>query len=89
MVELLKDYSIQVDYSVALRARDIAVEMIYGNHDNSFQMLPAYLHMLKECNPGTVNDIQTTHDMRFQFMFVALRVLISAFQVCMSPGYYH
>lgn len=41
--------------------------------------------MLKECNPGTIYDIQTTHDIHFQFMFVALRVLISAFQTCMCP----
>lgn len=37
MVELVRDFGIQIDYSFALRTRNIAVEMIYGDYDKSYE----------------------------------------------------
>ncbi|KAH6784186.1 hypothetical protein C2S52_009145 [Perilla frutescens var. hirtella] len=36
MSELLREYGIQIDYSFALRLRNIAIEMIYGDYDKSY-----------------------------------------------------
>ncbi|KAH6834582.1 Beta-glucosidase [Perilla frutescens var. hirtella] len=72
-------------YVVALRARNLATEMVYGSHDQSFAVLLAYLEMLKMCNPDTVYYLEIDIDDRFMFMFVALGVCIVAFKLCMRP----
>ncbi|KAH6770984.1 hypothetical protein C2S52_015787 [Perilla frutescens var. hirtella] len=61
MAELVSDFGIQIDYSFALRSRNIAIEMIYGDYEKSYEQLPAFLHMLQTRNPGTLYDIQMTH----------------------------
>ncbi|KAH6764806.1 hypothetical protein C2S51_016055 [Perilla frutescens var. frutescens] len=52
--ELLQEFGIRISYHVAFRARNLAMEMIYGAHEKSFEMLPRYLYMLKEYNPEMV-----------------------------------
>ncbi|KAH6817826.1 hypothetical protein C2S51_001429, partial [Perilla frutescens var. frutescens] len=37
--ELLQEYGIQIDYSFALRLRNIAIEMVYGDYDKSYAQL--------------------------------------------------
>lgn len=85
MAELKNKFAIEVHYSAALRARNLAIEMIYGAYDKSYQMLPGYLYMLKQCNPGTVYDLHTADDDRFMYMFLALGVSVSAWSACMRP----
>ncbi|KAH6805621.1 hypothetical protein C2S51_030452 [Perilla frutescens var. frutescens] len=47
MAELLHEFGIRAGYQVALRARNVAISMIYGGHIDSYQKLPSYLYMLK------------------------------------------
>ncbi|KAH6756374.1 hypothetical protein C2S53_002673 [Perilla frutescens var. hirtella] len=85
IAEILREYGIEVGYSVALRARNLAIEMVYGSHDQSFAVLPAYLEILKRFNPDTVYDLETDSDDRFMYTFVALGVCRAAFSICMRP----
>lgn len=85
IAHLLSEYDIEVEYNVALRARNLAVEICYGNHDQSYQTLPTYLNMLKISNPGTMYDVETTFDARFKYMFLALGVSLAAFSSYMRP----
>ncbi|MEJ1821178.1 hypothetical protein, partial [Escherichia coli] len=57
MADLQREYGVHVTYSVAMRARNRAIEMIYGGHEESFQLLPSYLHMLRMSNPGSMTDL--------------------------------
>ncbi|KAH6833897.1 hypothetical protein C2S53_005338 [Perilla frutescens var. hirtella] len=50
--KMLEEFGIRTSYSVALRARNTAIEMIYGGHEDSFKMLPSYLYMLEQTNPA-------------------------------------
>ncbi|XP_057793162.1 uncharacterized protein LOC131009771 [Salvia miltiorrhiza] len=52
-LELRREFGVQIKYDVALRARNRATEMVYGRHDQSFEMLPKYLYMLRQSNPVT------------------------------------
>ncbi|XP_057811543.1 uncharacterized protein LOC131025775 [Salvia miltiorrhiza] len=52
-LELRREFVVQIKYDVALRARNRATEMVYGRHDQSFEMLPKYLYMLRQSNPVT------------------------------------
>ncbi|KAH6812903.1 hypothetical protein C2S51_021921 [Perilla frutescens var. frutescens] len=77
--ELLREYGIQIDYSFALRSRNIAIEMIYGDFDKSYAQLPAFLHTLQLRNPGTLYEFQTNTVHELKYTFLALERCISAF----------
>ncbi|KAH6805124.1 hypothetical protein C2S51_029955 [Perilla frutescens var. frutescens] len=85
IAEIVREYGIEVEYSVVLRTRNLAIEMVYGSHNQSFAVLPAYFEMLKRSNLDTVYDLETDGDDRFMYTFVALGVCRAAFSVCMHP----
>ncbi|KAH6778336.1 hypothetical protein C2S51_009648 [Perilla frutescens var. frutescens] len=59
--KMLEEFGIRTSYSVALRARNAVIEMIYGGHEDSFKMLPSYLYMLEQTNPGTPHGLCYYH----------------------------
>ncbi|KAH6837263.1 hypothetical protein C2S53_003050 [Perilla frutescens var. hirtella] len=79
MVELVREFSIHIDYSFALRTRNIAIQMVYGNFDKSYPQLPAFRHTLQLMNPGTVVDMEITSDGRFKHSFLALGACVNVF----------
>ncbi|KAH6811237.1 hypothetical protein C2S51_024999 [Perilla frutescens var. frutescens] len=64
--KMLEEFGIRTSYSVALRARNAAIEMIYGRHEDFFKMLPSYLYMLEQANPSTFTDLEVGPDNQFQ-----------------------
>ncbi|XP_057803157.1 uncharacterized protein LOC131018454 [Salvia miltiorrhiza] len=78
--EMQRLFGIEINYSFALRARNIAIEMTYGDFGNSYQMLPSYLYMLRMSNPGTLYDLEMKDDGKFHHMFVALGQSVAAFE---------
>ncbi|XP_057808425.1 uncharacterized protein LOC131022899 [Salvia miltiorrhiza] len=85
MDEMLRLFGIQMGYKFALRSRDIALEMMYGGFEQSYQRLPTYLYLLGERNTGTIYDVQTTQTGEFRYMFLALGQSIHAFQNHLRP----
>ncbi|KAH6831765.1 hypothetical protein C2S53_008384 [Perilla frutescens var. hirtella] len=79
MAELVREFGIHIDYSFALRTRNIAIQMVYGDFDKSYAQLPAFLHTLQLMNPGTVVDMEITSDGRFKHSFLALGACVNAF----------
>ncbi|XP_057787664.1 uncharacterized protein LOC131004914 [Salvia miltiorrhiza] len=85
MAELVRDFGIKIKYDVALRARNLGMEMIYGRVDDSFLLLPRYLYALKEANPDTLYGLEVDIDCRFKHLFVALAASISPFYFHLRP----
>lgn len=73
---LMDEYSVNVSYWKAWRARELAMEAAKGSTSGSYGILPTYLHMLAKANIGTVTDLHTEVDIdgdsRFKYCFVAL-----------------
>ncbi|XP_057770752.1 uncharacterized protein LOC130990542 [Salvia miltiorrhiza] len=78
-LELQREFGVQIKYDVSLRARNRATEMVYGRHDQSFEMLPKYLYKLRQSNPGSLVEWEVDPDGRFKHLFVALAALASCF----------
>ncbi|XP_057807128.1 uncharacterized protein LOC131021814 [Salvia miltiorrhiza] len=78
-LELRREFGVQIKYDVALRARNRATEMVYGRHDQSFEMLPKYLYMLRQSNPGSMVEWEVDDDGRFKHLFVALAASATPF----------
>ncbi|KAH6800335.1 hypothetical protein C2S52_000799 [Perilla frutescens var. hirtella] len=72
MTELVRKFDIYIDYSFALHTRNVAIEMVYGDCDKSYEQLPAFLHTLQLMNLGTIVDMEITSDDRFKHLFLAL-----------------
>ncbi|KAH6780923.1 hypothetical protein C2S52_012160 [Perilla frutescens var. hirtella] len=68
IAELVREFGIHIDYSFALRTRNISIEM-----------LPAFLHTLQLMNPGTLVDLHVTSDYAFKHMFLAIGSCVRAF----------
>ena len=52
-----------------------------GSLQDSFPLLPSYLHMVKVRNLRTVTHIEVDENKKFKFLFVALGVAIMRFSV--------
>ncbi|XP_022019386.1 uncharacterized protein LOC110919424 [Helianthus annuus] len=79
---------VDISYSKVWRARQDAVERIYGSWLSYFRNLPTYIDSLKKRNPTTFvewlhepngsSEIET-----FKYVFWAFGLVINAFQYCM------
>ncbi|XP_057780071.1 uncharacterized protein LOC130998674 [Salvia miltiorrhiza] len=85
MAGLINEFDFRIKYDVALSARNLGLEMIYGRFDDLFILLPKYLHALQQANPGTLIDLEVDEKCRFKHLFVALRASISPFYFDLRP----
>ncbi|XP_057786783.1 uncharacterized protein LOC131004175 [Salvia miltiorrhiza] len=83
--QLRREYGFVVDYQMALIGRNHAISMIYGDTDKSFQLLPSYLYMLQESNPGSIVALQTDSVDRFQYAFMAIGACVNGFKSSCRP----
>ncbi|KAL8520399.1 hypothetical protein ACS0TY_011066 [Phlomoides rotata] len=79
MQDLKSNYGVSIRYNQAVRSRQRANVYIYGNSEQSFNLLPSYLHQLKVANPQSHVRLHTDHEHRFKYVFYALRVSINGF----------
>lgn len=85
MAELSSEFGIEIEYNFALRVRNIAIEMVFGRFDKSYDKLSSYLHVLQSHNPGTMYDISTSQDGLFKHMFLALGCCVDVFACWLRP----
>ncbi|KAK3189673.1 hypothetical protein Dsin_029234 [Dipteronia sinensis] len=57
--DMQREFGISCNYHKGYRARHIALEEIQGSPIESYSILPSYLYMLEQANPGTVTDLHT------------------------------
>ncbi|KAL8502904.1 hypothetical protein ACS0TY_021869 [Phlomoides rotata] len=79
MQELKSNYDVSIWYNQVVRSRQRANDCIYGNSEQSFNLLPSYLHQLKVVNPQSHVRLHTDHEHRFKYVFYALRASINGF----------
>ncbi|KAG9450469.1 hypothetical protein H6P81_010434 [Aristolochia fimbriata] len=90
IIQLVKDkYHIQVSYSRAWRAKNKALVAVFGEWDESYNLLPQFLKAIKDTNRGTKYKMITTDDgvregnfVQFDRAFWAFRPAIHRFQFC-------
>ncbi|TXG67582.1 hypothetical protein EZV62_008857 [Acer yangbiense] len=57
--DMQREFGISCNYHKGYRARHIALEEVQGTPVESYSILPSYLYMLEQANPGTVTDLYT------------------------------
>ncbi|XP_022008387.1 uncharacterized protein LOC110907763 [Helianthus annuus] len=87
--EIVKDFRIKekvnLTYMQAWRGKCNALELLQGSSSSSFAELPVYCYNLEKVNPGTVTQIRTDSESRFEMLFVAIGAVIRSFVRNLRP----
>ncbi|XP_027767745.1 uncharacterized protein LOC107030060 [Solanum pennellii] len=73
---------VDVNYSLAWRAREKALVSLRGTVAASYSKLPAYLYMMNITYPGSHIRLKKTDKNEFLYVFVALNSFIQGFEHC-------
>ncbi|XP_062143820.1 uncharacterized protein LOC133851413 [Alnus glutinosa] len=83
--DIKREYGIQLNYSQAWRAKEIAREQLQGSYKEAYNLLPFFCERIKETNPGSVATFTTKDDSSFHRLFVSFHASISGFQQGCRP----
>ncbi|KAL5556575.1 hypothetical protein UlMin_038811 [Ulmus minor] len=78
-----RKFGVDISYSVAWRGRECAYDNLrLGTPEQSYKLLPGYLHMLMDTNTGSVVNLEVSNGNRFQYLFIAFAASIHGFSYC-------
>lgn len=83
--DIKREYGIQLNYSQAWRAKEIAREQLQGSYKEAYNLLPFFCEKIKETNPGSVATFTTKDDSSFHRLFVSFHASVSGFQQGCRP----
>ncbi|XP_031285780.1 uncharacterized protein LOC116144482 isoform X1 [Pistacia vera] len=83
--DIQKEYGIQLNYSQAWRAKEIAREQLQGSYKDAYSLLPYFCEKIKETNPGSVVTFTTKDDSSFHRLFVSFHASITGFEQGCRP----
>ncbi|XP_052206856.1 uncharacterized protein LOC127811190 [Diospyros lotus] len=83
--DVRKEFGVNISYSKAWRLWEKALDMIWRGAEESFQLLPSYLYMLKLKNPRTIVEIESDSESRFKYLFMAIGACLARFRSQMRP----
>ncbi|XP_049370795.1 uncharacterized protein LOC125835740 [Solanum verrucosum] len=78
------DLGIAINYMLAWRAKEKALESIMGQPVASYGKLPGYLYTLDKTYPGSHIRMKKTLENEFLYVFIALHAFIKGFDHCRS-----
>ena len=70
------DLGIDINYMLAWRAKEKALESIMGQPTASYGKLPGYLYTLDKTYPGSHIQMKKTPENEFLYVFIALHAFI-------------
>ncbi|XP_013617301.1 PREDICTED: uncharacterized protein LOC106323779 [Brassica oleracea var. oleracea] len=73
------EHSCEITYWHAWEAREFAIAAATGIPDRSYVKIPAYLHMIKEANPGTHTHYETNEKGRLMHLFMSVGQSVRGF----------
>ncbi|CAK9170131.1 unnamed protein product [Ilex paraguariensis] len=83
--DIKREYGIQLNYSQAWRAKEIAREQLQGSYKEAYNLLPFFCEKILETNPGSQATFTTKEDSSFHRFFVSFHASISGFQQGCRP----
>ncbi|KAG9143395.1 hypothetical protein Leryth_017785 [Lithospermum erythrorhizon] len=83
--DIKREYGIQMNYSQAWRAKEIAREQLQGSYKEAYNQLPLFCQKIVETNPGSLATFSTKEDSSFHRLFVSFNASILGFQLGCRP----
>jgi len=86
IAHIQEKFNYTTTYRKAWMAKNAAIESIYGNWEESYNVLPQWLNVMKEAMPGTIFDLKTRigekGETQFHRLFWAFYPCIHGFKYC-------
>ncbi|XP_065869154.1 uncharacterized protein [Euphorbia lathyris] len=88
IIQKIKErFEFEISYKKAWIAKEKAMEKVFGNWEESYRKLPAYLDRMEVCNPGTVtilvlDDLSNPNHKMFKRVFWSFKPCIDGFNHC-------
>ncbi|XP_073138354.1 uncharacterized protein [Henckelia pumila] len=76
---MMQNTGAEISYFKAWKARQLTINQPREDPTESFKLLPAYLYMLEQVNPGTSTHLNVNPDGSFKYMFLAYSACIAGF----------
>ncbi|XP_009134940.1 uncharacterized protein LOC103859191 [Brassica rapa] len=83
--DIKREYGIQLNYSQAWRAKEVAREQLQGSYKEAYSQLPLLCEKIKETNPGSIAVFATKEDSSFHRLFISFYASISGFKQGSRP----
>ncbi|KAL8151930.1 hypothetical protein V2J09_021738 [Rumex salicifolius] len=83
--EIKNEYGIELNYSQAWRAKELAREQLQGSFKEAYTQLPFYCRRIIETNPGSVATFNTKEDSSFHRLFISFHASLSGFRQGCRP----
>ncbi|XP_073121694.1 uncharacterized protein [Henckelia pumila] len=77
---MMQNKGVEISYFKAWRGRQVALDKLLGSPEESYRILPSYLHMVKQVNKDSITDLVTDSTGRFKYMFLAYGECIDGFR---------
>jgi hypothetical protein len=82
LLDVQRELGIEITYSKALRAKEFALEEIYGTHEDAYKAMPKYSASIEETNPNSIIRLDVTAENRFQRVFICYGACAVGFAHC-------
>jgi uncharacterized iron-regulated membrane protein len=82
VVDVKRELGVTITYSTALRAKETAMRIINGTHEEGYRNLPEYCAKIEQTNPGSTVLVSKTPDSRFERLFLCFGASASGFANC-------
>src|SRR5579859_693644 len=82
VLDVRRELSIEITYSKAFRAKEFALEAIYGTHEDAYKAMPKYSTSIEETNPSSVIRLDITAENQFQRVFICYGACAIGFAHC-------
>ena len=76
------EVGVNISYRKAWRAKECAIQSLYGTDDESYASLAKYKYMLEQKNPGSLIDLKTDRHKYFMYFFVSLAPFREGWKYC-------
>jgi hypothetical protein len=77
------EFAVEITYSKALRAKELALEVIYGKHEDAYKAMPQYCFNIEQSNPGSTVHLDITSENQFRRVFICYAASAIAFSHCL------
>ncbi|XP_049357107.1 uncharacterized protein LOC125821778 [Solanum verrucosum] len=81
-VDMKLDLGVDINYQMAWRAKEKALDSIMGQPAASYKKLPGYLYTLDKTYPGSHIRMKKTPENEFLYLFISLHAFIKGFDYC-------
>lgn len=71
VIDIKLQYKVDITYSKAFRAKELALERIHGSHADAYRRMPKYCSDIEKTNPNSVTKLECTSENQFKRVFIA------------------